>query len=64
MFHFIAWDRFTGKRVAGIAPGLTCHRGEAFVHRVIDEVPFPVAAIRTDGGREFLGAFGLPTGQM
>lgn len=57
-FHFGAVDCFTRKRVVGLAPRLTSEQGAAFLRRVIKEFPFPVAAIQSDGGSEFLGDFG------
>jgi len=58
VFHFGAVDCFTRKRVVGLASRLTSERGAAFLRRVTERFPFPVAAIQSDGGSEFLGAFG------
>ena len=33
-------------------------QGAAFLRRVVETFPFPVAAIQSDGGGEFLGAMG------
>lgn len=59
IFHFGALDCFTRKRVVGLAPRLSSQQGAAFLHRVVKGFPFQVAAIQSDGGSEFLGAFGL-----
>lgn len=57
LFHFGAVDYFTRKRVVGLAPRLSSQQGAAFLRRVVNEFPFPVSAIQSDGGSEFLGAF-------
>ena len=59
VYQFGALDCFTRKRVVGLAPQLNSKEGEAFLYRVINEFPFPIAAIQSDGGSEFLGTFGL-----
>ena len=64
VFHFGALDCFTRKRVVSLAPGLTSQQGAAFLHQVVREFPFPVAAIQSDGGSEFLGAFGLAAREL
>jgi putative transposase len=64
VFYFGALDCFTRKRVVGLAPRLTSQRGAAFLHRVLKEFPFPVAAIQSDGGSEFLGAFRQATKEL
>ncbi len=64
VFHFGAIDCFTRKRVVGLAPRLTSEQGAAFLHRVVREFPFPVAAIQSDGGSEFLGAFIQTTNEL
>ena len=57
VFQFGAIDCFTRKRVVGLAPSLTSEEGARFLHKVISGFPFPVQAIQSDGGSEFLGAF-------
>lgn len=64
VYHFGAVDCFTRKRVVGLAPRLTSQQGAAFLHRVVKEFTFPVAAIQSDGGSEFLGAFRLATEEL
>ena len=64
VFHFGAVDCFTRKRVVGLAPRLTSEQGAAFLYRVVKELPFPVTAIQSDGGSEFLGAFRLATEEL
>jgi len=58
VFQFGAVDCFTRKRVVALAPSLTSQQGAIFLHRVIKEFPFPVAAVQSDGGAEFLKDFG------
>jgi transposase InsO family protein len=58
VFQFGAVDCFTRKRVVALAPRLTSQQGATFLRRVIKEFPFSVSAIQSDGGSEFLGAFG------
>ena len=57
VFEFGAIDCFTRKRVVDLAPSLTSEEGALFLHKVISGFPFPVQAIQSDGGAEFLGAF-------
>lgn len=64
IFHFGALDCFTRKRVVGLATSLTSQQGAAFLRRMVSEFPFPVAAIQSDGGSEFLGAFGLTVQEL
>lgn len=58
VFQFGALDCFTRKRVVALAPRLTSQQGAAFLERVVATLPFPVQAIQSDGGSEFLGDFG------
>jgi putative transposase len=58
VFHFGALDCYTRKRVVALAPRLTSAQGGVFLRRVVAEFPFPVEAVQSDGGSEFLGAFG------
>ena len=57
VFQFGAIDCFTRKRVVSLAPSLTSEEGARFLLKVISGFPFPVRAIQSDGGSEFLGAF-------
>ena len=57
LYHFGAVDCFTRKRVVGLAKSLSSQHGSDFLRRVLSEFPFPVMAIQSDGGSEFLGAF-------
>lgn len=57
VYEFGAVDHFTRKRVVGVASRLGSAQGAAFLRRVVGEFPFPVQAIQTDGGSEFLGEF-------
>lgn len=58
LFVLGAVDFFTRKRVVGVVPRLTSGHGAAFLDRVRRSFPFRIEAIQTDGGHEFLGAFG------
>jgi len=57
VFQFGAIDCFTRKRVVDLAPALTSEEGALFLNKVISGFPFPVQAIQSDGGPEFLGQF-------
>ena len=57
VFQFGAIDCFTRKRVIDLAPSLTSEEGARFLHKVFSGFPFPVQAIQSDGGAEFLGDF-------
>lgn len=57
VFQFGAIDFFTRKRVVALAPKLTSRAGAIFLRRALDQFPFPVHAIQSDGGSEFLGEF-------
>jgi transposase InsO family protein len=57
VFQFGAIDCFTRKRVVDLAPSLTSEEGARFLRKVISGFPFPVQAIQSDGGSEFLGDF-------
>lgn len=57
VFEFGAIDCFTRKRVVDLAPSLTSKEGARFLLKVISGFPFPVQAIQSDGGAEFLGDF-------
>ena len=57
IFQFGAIDCFTRKRVVDLAPSLTSEEGALFLHKVISGFPFPIQAIQSDGGPEFLGEF-------
>jgi transposase InsO family protein len=50
-------DYFTRKRVVALTPRLTSAQGAAFLEQVVGEFPFPVEAIQSDGGAEFLKDF-------
>lgn len=57
LFTFAAIDYFTRKRVVALSQRLTSENGAAFLERVRVGFPFPVWAMQTDGGSEFLGDF-------
>ena len=54
LYQFGAVDCFTRKRVVALAPRLTSHHGAEFLKRVVAQFPFPVQAVQSDGGSEFL----------
>jgi putative transposase len=58
VYQFGAVDCFTRKRVVALSPRLTSAQGAAFLQRLTARFPFAVEAIQSDGGSEFLGAFG------
>lgn len=64
LFYMGAIDCFTRKRVVSLVPRLTSQEGGMFLRRAVKEFPFPVSAIQSDGGSEFLGAFGVAVGDL
>ena len=64
VFQFGAIDCFTRKRVVDLAPSLTSEHGARFLHKVISGFPFPIQAIQSDGGPEFLGEFGKTAAEL
>lgn len=57
VFQFGAIDFFTRKRVVALAPTLTSKQGARFLRHALARFPFPVQAVQSDGGSEFLGEF-------
>lgn len=53
IYQFTAVDDCTRYRVLGIYKRRTAENTLHFLHRVIEEMPFPVQRIQTDRGREF-----------
>jgi putative transposase len=53
-----AVDYFTRKRVLSVVPRLSSDHGATFLAHLRRTFPFALEAIQTDGGHEFLGAFG------
>jgi len=64
VFQFAALDCFTRKRVVALAPRLTSREGAAFLEKVVASFPFPVHALQSDGGSEFLGDFGKAASEL
>ncbi len=64
VFQFGAVDCFTRKRVVALAPRLTSHQGARFLHKVIAGFSFPIQAIQSDGGSEFLGEFAQTVSEL
>ena len=58
VYQYGAVDYFTRKRVVALAPRLNSAQGAAFLRRVVTQLPFPVEAVQSDGGSEFLKDFG------
>lgn len=57
VYEFAGVDYFTRKRVVGLAPSLHSQQGAAFLRRLVAEFPFPVQAVQSDGGPEFMKDF-------
>jgi transposase InsO family protein len=57
-YQFAAVDYFTRKRVVALAPSLQSRMAAAFLHRLVERFPFPVSAVQSDGGSEFMKEFG------
>jgi len=58
LYQFGAVDCFSRKRVVALAPRLTSAQGAAFLKQMVAQFPFPVQAVQSDGGSQFLGTFG------
>ena len=56
-YEFAAVDYFTRKRVVALAPSLRSQMAAAFLHRLVERFPFPVSAVQSDGGSEFMKEF-------
>lgn len=56
-FTFAAVDHLTRKRVVRAAGRITSAEGARFFEQVRSGFPFPVWAVQTDGGSEFMGDF-------
>jgi transposase InsO family protein len=64
VYEFGAVDFFTRKRVVAMAPRLTSAQGAAFLKRLVAQFPFPVRAVQSDGGSEFLKDFGPAVAEL
>ncbi len=64
VFQFGAVDCFTRKRVVALASRLTSHQGARFLRKVHSGFPFPIQAIQSDGGSEFLGEFAQTASEL
>ena len=64
VYHFAALDCYTRKRVVGLTRSLSSQQGAEFLRRAVSEFPFEVAAVQSDGGSEFLGAFRLAAEEL
>ena len=57
VYAFAGVDYFTRKRVVAVAPSLNSQEAATFLRRLVAEFPFPVQAIQSDGGSEFMTDF-------
>jgi putative transposase len=57
VYQFGAVDYFTRKRVVALSSRLTSAQGAAFLRQVVSQFPFPIKAVQSDGGSEFLKDF-------
>lgn len=57
VYQFGAVDYCTRKRVVALVPQLTSTAARRFLEHLLRRFPFPVTAIQTDNGPEFLGDF-------
>jgi len=64
VFEFGAIDCFTRQRVVQLYPKQHSRAGAQFLEQVVQAFPFPIQAIQTDGGSEFLGEFGPKVAQL
>ena len=53
LFQFTAIDDCTRYKVIALYPRRTAENTLKFLHKVIEETPFPIQRIQTDRGREF-----------
>ena len=58
VYQFGAVDYFTRKRVVALSSQLTSIQGATFLRQVVAQFPFPIEAVQSDGGSEFLKDFG------
>jgi putative transposase len=56
-YEFAGVDYFTRKRVVSMAASLKSREGAAFLRRLSTTFPFPVQAVQSDGGPEFMAEF-------
>jgi len=57
LYQFTAIDVLTKLRVLYIHPSQSSRNGAAFLAQCLLQFPFPIQAIQTDNGSEFLGSF-------
>lgn len=57
LFQFTAIDVLTKRRVLDFYPSQTSENGALFLEKCLREFPFPIRAIQTDNGHEFLKLF-------
>lgn len=59
LYQFTAIDVLTKIRVLWAAPSLSSKQGERFLNHCMSSFPFPIKAIQTDNGSEFLKYFDM-----
>lgn len=57
MKHFQAWDPCTRVIIADVVCKANSSAAAKFLHKVIEQMPFPVKSIQVDGGSEFMKHF-------
>jgi putative transposase len=63
-YEFAGVDYFTRKRVVGVAPRLNSEQAAAFLRHLLVRFPFPVQAIQSDGGAEFMKDFSQAAAEL
>jgi transposase InsO family protein len=64
VYQFGGVDYFTRKRVVALVPRLTSAASRSFLEMLSAQFGFPVEAVQTDGGPEFLGDFAVGARQL
>ena len=64
VYQFGAVDCFTRKRVVALAPRLDSRHGAQFLKLAVSRFPFPIRAVQSDGGSEFLKEFMATASQL
>ncbi len=64
VYQFAGVDYFTRKRVVGLAPSLNSQKATAFLARLLAQLPFPIQAVQSDGGAEFMKDFAAAAAEL
>jgi putative transposase len=59
LYEFAALDYFTRQRSVALSASLKSEQSAALLDRLLSSFPFPVQALQSDNGSEFLGDFGV-----